>query len=107
MEIKHLDGKKHIIATAPGEVLNHEELKTVKGLGLPFYKDAMSHGHLYVEFLITYPKKGSIAAGNVEKIAKILGGKTIKTEGYRNTKNNKILEEFHDSDLNSSPHGGD
>jgi DnaJ homolog subfamily A member 2 len=23
MEIKHLDGKKHVIATAPGEVLNH------------------------------------------------------------------------------------
>jgi DnaJ-class molecular chaperone len=23
MEIKHLDGKKHLIATAPGEVLHH------------------------------------------------------------------------------------
>lgn len=55
MEVKHLDGKKHIIATSPGEVINHGELKTVKGLGIPFYKDAMSHGHLYIEFLITYP----------------------------------------------------
>jgi DnaJ family protein A protein 2 len=107
MEIKHLDGKKHIIATAPGEVLNHEELKTVRGLGLPYYKDPMSHGHLYVEFLITYPKKGSINAANLEKIAKILNSKIVKTDGYSKTSKNKILEEFRDSDTNSHPQGGD
>ena len=102
-----MDGKKHVIATAPGEVLNHEELKTAKGLGLPFYKDPMSHGHLYIEFLITYPKKGSITPANIEKIAKILNGKTVKTDGYSKTNKNKILEEFRDSDTNSSPLGGD
>ncbi len=47
-EVEHLDGKKHIIATAPGEVLTNMELKTIKGLGLPFYKDPMSHGNLYI-----------------------------------------------------------
>jgi DnaJ homolog subfamily A member 2 len=48
MDIKHLDGNARTIATAPGEVLNHQELKTVKGMGLPYYKDPMSHGHLYI-----------------------------------------------------------
>jgi len=48
MEIKHLDGSKHIIATAPGDILSNMQLKTIKGLGMPFYKDAMSHGNLYV-----------------------------------------------------------
>ncbi len=48
MEIEHLDGKKYIIATAPGEVLTNQELKTVKNLGMPFYKDSMSYGNLFI-----------------------------------------------------------
>jgi DnaJ-class molecular chaperone len=32
----------------------------VKGKGLPFYKDAMGHGHLYIKFEIDFPKKGSL-----------------------------------------------
>jgi hypothetical protein len=48
MEIKHLDGKKHLLATCPGEVLQNEDLKTIRGLGLPFYKDPMQHGNLYI-----------------------------------------------------------
>ena len=78
----------------------------VKGLGMPFYRDAMSHGNLYVEFIITYPKKGSITAANLDKIAKVLAGKPIKAEGYGKNPKNKILEDLHDSDLNTSPQGG-
>lgn len=48
MEIEHLDGKKYTIATAPGEVLINGELKTIKNLGMPFYKNSMSHGNLYI-----------------------------------------------------------
>lgn len=66
----------------------------------------MSHGNLYVEFLITYPKKNSIPPQNIEKLAKLLGGKPIKTEGYSKTAKNRVLEELYDSDLNSSPQGG-
>ena len=55
MTIKHLNGKDYIIATAPGEILSNKELKTVKGLGMPFYKDSMSHGNLYIEFFVTFP----------------------------------------------------
>jgi DnaJ-class molecular chaperone len=79
IELTHLSGKKHVIATAPGEILHNEELKTVRGLGMPFYKDPMSHGHLYVEFVINFPKKNSISNVNLEKIAKILNGKPIKS----------------------------
>ena len=60
IEIEHLDGKKHIIATAPGEVLANAEVKTIKGLGMPFYKDSMSHGNLLIEFLVDFPPKGAI-----------------------------------------------
>ena len=105
LELKHLDGKKHTIATAPGEVLKNEELKTVKGLGLPFYKDAMSYGNLYIEFFVQFPKKGALKGGDLEKVVKLLGGVLPKTDGYSKNKACKILEEFDEADLNSHPAG--
>ena len=106
LELKHLDGKKHTIATAPGEVLKNEELKTVKGLGLPFYKDAMSYGNLYIEFFVQFPKKGAIKGGDLDKVAKLLKGVPLKSDGYSKNKSCKILEEYSEGDLNSHPAGG-
>lgn len=54
--IKHLDGKEYIIATSPGEILENKERKTIKKLGMPFYKDPMSFGNLYFEFKVVFPK---------------------------------------------------
>jgi DnaJ-class molecular chaperone len=86
--------------------LHHEEPKTVKNLGLPFYKDPMSYGHLYIEFLVDFPKKNFLSAANINNIAKILGGNVIKTDGYSKNNKNKILEEFQENDLNANPTGG-
>lgn len=58
MEITHLDNKKYTLATAPGEIISNNEFKVIKGLGMPFYKDAMSYGNLIVEFKVEFPKKG-------------------------------------------------
>ena len=91
LELKHLDGKKHTIATAPGEVLKNEQFKTVKGLGLPFYKDAMSYGNLYIEFIVQFPKKGTIKGGDVEKLTKLLNGVPLKSDGYSKNKTCRIL----------------
>jgi hypothetical protein len=52
----------------------------------------MSHGHLYVEFIINFPKKGSLSGVNIEKIAKVFGGQTVKSDGYSKVNKNKILE---------------
>ena len=54
--IKFLDGKDLLISTVPGEVIENGALKSVKGKGLPFYKDAMSHGNLIVKFTVKFPK---------------------------------------------------
>jgi len=37
---------------------------------MPFYKDAMSHGNLHVEFTVEFPKKGEVK--NPEELKKIL-----------------------------------
>lgn len=74
---------------------------------MPFYKDPMSYGNLYVEFIINFPKKGSITPVNIEKITKALNGKPLKSEGYSKTSKNKILEDFNNKDLNANPAGVD
>ena len=65
MEIKHLDNNKHIIATAPGEIISNKEFKVIKRLGMPFYHDTMSYGNLIIEFIVDFPKKNYFAKDKV------------------------------------------
>lgn len=57
-DIKLLDNSTCKVTTLPGEVISYGDIKVVKGKGLPFFKDAMGHGNLYVTFLVDFPKKG-------------------------------------------------
>ena len=58
--LKGLDGKDFIVSSVPGEVLQHGVIKSVKGKGLPFYRDAMSHGNLIVKFTVKFPKSSDL-----------------------------------------------
>jgi DnaJ-class molecular chaperone len=58
--LKHLDGTSHTINTIKNDVIAHKEKKTVRGLGMPFFKDNMNFGNLIIEFSIVMPKKGEL-----------------------------------------------
>lgn len=73
-EIKHLDGKKYKVSTLPGEVISHEETKCIKGKGMPFFKDAMGQGNLYVKFKVQMPKRGELTKEQMEQIKTTLPG---------------------------------
>ena len=47
-KLKHLDGETYNIYSAKGDILGDKEKKTVRGLGMPFYKDNMSQGNLII-----------------------------------------------------------
>lgn len=106
MEIEHLDGKKHIVATAPGEIISNLEFKSIKNLGVPFYKDPMSHGNLIIEFKVDFPKKNFFTKEAADKLIKILETKP-QIELSKDKAKNKILEDYNAADLNPSPRGGD
>ena len=59
--LKHLDGTEYTIYTGKGEVIADEMKKVVRGLGLPFHKDPMSHGNLVIDFHVVMPKRGDIS----------------------------------------------
>lgn len=64
--LKHLDGKDFTVSTVPGEAITHGVIKSVKGKGLPFYRDAMSHGNLIVKFAVKFPR-GSDLTEDIKK----------------------------------------
>jgi DnaJ-class molecular chaperone len=43
-------------------VLENKELKTVRKLGMPFYKDPMSYGNLHLEFKVVFPPSGFLSS---------------------------------------------
>lgn len=47
-ELVYLDGKKFAIHSQEGEVISNADTRQVHGKGLPFFKDAMGHGNLYI-----------------------------------------------------------
>jgi len=69
--LKFLDGKDLTISSVPGEVISHGDIKTVKGKGLPFYRDIMSHGNLIISFKVIFPDLKKISAEGRETLQKV------------------------------------
>jgi DnaJ-class molecular chaperone len=44
----------------------------VKRKGMAFYKDAMSHGNLYIKFLVQFPKKGELKDNQIKELQKVV-----------------------------------
>lgn len=63
--IKGLDGKSFKVSTLPGEIIQHQEVKCIKNKGMPFFKDAMGQGNLYVKFIVQMPKRGELTPENI------------------------------------------
>lgn len=73
--LKYLDGKDILISSIPGEILEHGIIKSVKGKGLPFYRDTMSHGNLIIKFTIKYPRGSELTEdikAAIEKVSSYL-----------------------------------
>jgi len=68
--LEHLDGKKINITTPPGDIISPGSTKQLNRKGMPFYRDAMSAGNLYILFDVDFPKKGEIK--NIEGLKNIL-----------------------------------
>jgi DnaJ family protein A protein 2 len=51
-EITHLDGRVLKIATMPGEVIENGSIKMIRNQGMPFHKDEMGSGNLFVRFKV-------------------------------------------------------
>jgi len=101
--IEHLDGKKILVSTYQGEILTPGCKKQLNNLGMPFYKDAMSHGNLYITFDVEFPKanqlKNAADLKNVLPVPKDLLTNVDRTKS-------ELLEDFDSTGVNANAEGG-
>lgn len=102
--IKHLDGKDLLISSIPGEVTEDQTFKVVKGKGMPFYRDTMSHGNLIINFTVKFPKSTDLTEDVKNALDKVLPGP--KTGPAPKSTPAEYLFDFSKADLNSSAKGG-
>lgn len=46
-----------LIESPPNTIVNHKDVKKITGQGMPHFKNPLTHGDLYIEFLVEMPKK--------------------------------------------------
>lgn len=102
--IQHLDNDVLIVSTIPGEVICPNQVKVVKGKGMPFYKDEMSHGNLVIKFIIDFPQPQEIDEKLCEELKKILPGS--KELILKKESKIEYLDEFDEKFMNTNPEGG-
>jgi len=101
--IEHLDGKKILIATAPNDILTPNVVKEIKGKGMAFYRDAMSHGNLYVQFTVEFPKRNELK--NVDQLKNILPVPKDLITNY-DKKTAEFLDDYDETSTNPNAAGG-
>jgi len=99
-QLVHLDGKKIDISTKPAEIINPGTVKQLNRKGMPFHKDAMSYGNLYIQFEIEFPKKGDMK--NIEDLKKILPS---PPSVQFDKKNVEYLDVYDETSLNPNADG--
>jgi DnaJ family protein A protein 2 len=101
--IEHLDGKKILVATASGEVITPGSVKQLNNKGMPFYRDNMNYGNLYITFDVEFPKPSELQ--NIKGLQEIL---PVPEDLITDLDKNKfeLLGEFDSDGVNSHAEGG-
>jgi len=108
--ITHLDGRKIRIKNNPGEIIKHDEIKVVEGMGMPFHKRVFNYGNLFVHFKVKFPD--TLDANSMELLASALSNTGLKkqsTGGKKDEKTDEVVEmkKFEEFHKNLHHGGGD
>jgi len=77
-ELEHLDGRKIIIESKPGEVIRDESVMVLSGEGFPVKGDAGTNGNLFLEFTIDFPKNNAMSVTQQNDLYRVLTGRAPK-----------------------------
>lgn len=103
--LEHLDGKKLLITTYDNEIIAPGTKKQINGQGMPFYRDAMSHGNLYVTFDVEFPKANQLKnPADLKKILPVPKDLLVLSDAEKNKA--EVLEDFDKDGVNSNAEGG-
>ena len=84
--VSHLDGRKIVIQSKPGEVVKpetlggHPYMKIVPDEGMPSLGNPFVRGNLYVMFTVEFPNDGELPRETIEALKKILPGPSMELD---------------------------
>lgn len=70
--VEHLDGRKIVITSEPGKIINNGDVHIVPDEGMPMYRNPYEKGRLFVIFKVKFPESGSIRISDIDKMRKML-----------------------------------
>jgi DnaJ-class molecular chaperone len=71
--VTHLDGRKLIVNSAPGQVITPDSLKVIPQEGMPVRGSASQKGRLFVKFDIEFPRPRDLTLELKSAFASVLG----------------------------------
>lgn len=84
--ITHLDGRKVVIKSSPGEIIKPESslgqpfVKIVPGEGMPSKGNPFVKGNLYVLFRVEFPKEGELDAATIKTLKQMLPNPSMQLD---------------------------
>jgi len=69
--VKHLDGRVLLIKSSPNQIIQHGQIRSISGEGMPTYKHPFDKGNLYIQFFVDLPEK--LTQNQMQQIENILG----------------------------------
>ena len=102
--VNHLDGRKVLIKSKPGEIIKPGVMKTVKDCGMPFYDHPTNFGNLYIKFNIKFPK--SLQDNQKSALKELFPKIVIPIKDIDSIKEKYNMTEYKESETNSYATGG-
>jgi DnaJ family protein A protein 2 len=59
--IQHLDRRKLVLRSRPGEVFSHNSVRVFQGQGMPNVSNPMTRGRLFVRFQVQFPAANNLS----------------------------------------------
>lgn len=106
--ITHLDGRKIVIKTKPGEVIKPESgqspfVKRVAEEGMPSHRNPFVRGDLYIVFKVTFPEDGELSEETLKILRKTLPDPDLDIEYDIEEVEEHTMD---DADVKHFGHGG-
>eukprot|EP01137_Pigoraptor_chileana_P003784 Opistho-2@44497 len=70
--ITHLDDRKLLVTSPPGQVIKEGAVKTIKNEGMPRHRNPFEKGNLYISFKVKFPEDNFADANGLELLRRIL-----------------------------------
>jgi len=75
LTVKHLDNRELLIKSNSGDIVQHGEVRSITGEGMPTYKHPFDKGTLFLQFSVEMPPPGSLNQNQLKSLESILPGR--------------------------------